>query len=689
MSLDTVTAKVTATHLRRHAYLYIRQSSLAQVMHNTESTMRQYDLRTRAITLGWPPEKVIVIDSDQGLSGASADREGFQRLVAEVGMGRAGIVLGLEVSRLARNNADWHRLLEICAFTSTLICDEDGLYDPTDFNDRMLLGMKGQLSEAELHLLRSRLRGGILSKARRGELALRLPVGFVYDEAKHVLLDPDAAVQAAIGHLFASFTATGSARGVVAEFNHAGLRFPTRIHTGPGAGQLAWAPLTHTRALHVLHNPRYAGVYYYGRRRRRLLPEGGINYLEQPRDQWTVFLPNAHPGYLTLEQFEANQIRLATNAAARGSDRAGGPVREGPALLQGIVICGRCGRRMTVRYHTRRGLVTPDYVCQRAGIETATPACQVIAGYPVDQALADLVLQVLTPLALQTCLSVADELVRRASQADHLRELAVARAEYRAGLARRRYLAVDPDNRLVAQTLEADWNTALREVADARAQADKSRAEAPVLSETERAKILALAADIPALWANPATPQRERKRLIRLLVTDVTLLKTGKQITVSVRMSGGKGHTLTLTDWEAHRVPKAVIDLIDELLAEHTLREIVTILNQRGLRSATGTAFTMSMLVRIRDDHQLRSRWQRLRERGLLTRNEIAAQLGVRPGTITNWLNAGLLSAERYDGRNTHLYYPPGPNPPQPRRGIARADHLLPQSTSGPERGAV
>jgi DNA invertase Pin-like site-specific DNA recombinase len=326
------------------------------VLTNTEPAARQYALRQRAVALGWPSDRVVVIDCDQGLSGASsADREGFQRLVAEVGMGRAGIVLGLEVSRLARNNADWHRLLELCSLGGTLICDEDGLYDPCDFNDRLLLGLKGTMSEAELHFIRARLRGGILSKASRGELKMPLPVGLVYDPADRVVLDPDAAVQAALRHLFSTFARTGSARAVVQAFADEKLLFPTRARSGAHKGELVFTPLLHWRVLRTLHNPRYAGAFVFGRHRCRPAFGGEPACQLLPRDQWTSLIMGAHPGYISFETFEANSDKLLANAQAYGQDRHAGPAREGPALLQGLAVCGRCGRRMTVRYNNLGG----------------------------------------------------------------------------------------------------------------------------------------------------------------------------------------------------------------------------------------------------------------------------------------------------------------------------------------------
>jgi DNA invertase Pin-like site-specific DNA recombinase len=371
-------SKVTAAHLARRAYLYVRQSTQRQVLTNTESAQRQYVLRQKAVALGWPDGQVVTIDADQGQSGASSqDREGFKFLVAEVGLGNAGIVCGLEVSRLARNNADWQRLLEICALTGTLICDEDGLYDPADFNDRLLLGLKGTMSEAELHVIRARLVGGQRSKARRGELRLPLPAGLVYDGADHVVLDPDAQVQGAIRRVFDTFARTGSACAVVKQFADDGLLIPCPVRSGERKGELVWSRLNHSRVLSIVHNPGYAGAFAYGRHRQARTVDGKTTLHALPRDQWMALIRDHHPGYVTFEQWEANQDTLSRNAAARGPDRAGGPAREGPALLQGLAVCGKCGRRMTVRYHRRAGREFPDYQCVRQTIDTG---CESLPG---------------------------------------------------------------------------------------------------------------------------------------------------------------------------------------------------------------------------------------------------------------------------------------------------------------------
>jgi DNA invertase Pin-like site-specific DNA recombinase len=673
--------KVTADHLRRSAYLYVRQSSLKQVVNNTESTQRQYALRGRAVALGWTNSQIIVIDSDQGRSGAStAGRDGFQHLVAEVSMGHAGIVLGLEVSRLARNNTDWHRLLEICALTGTLILDEDGLYDPRTFNDRLVLGMKGTMSEAELHLLKARLRGGQLAKARRGELKQGLPVGYVHDFADRIVKDPDIAVRAAVERVLALFAATGSARQVVKAFAADRLTFPSRIRTGPRKGELIWGVLKHWQVLNVLHNPLYAGAFCYGRRKVTRTADGKTHINLLPREQWDTLVPDHHEGYVSFEQWETNLSRLAAQAASRGLDRTAGPPREGTALLQGLVVCGRCGRRMTIAYHLRQDREVSDYRCMTHAIQHGGKVCQRIPGPSIEQAVAELILDQLTPLAIEAALAVTDRLAAQEAEADRLRASHLQRAQHRADLAKRRYLAVDPDNRLVADTLEADWNAALREVAAAREDVERARAETQPVQQALRDKLAHLAGDVRTLWHDPAIPMRERKRITRLLITDVTLTK-GERIIAQVRLSGGQVHTLDLPlplgGGKLWQTPKQVVAAIDELLDEHTDAEIAEILNQRGLTSGKGRPFHRLLVRDIRENYQLRTRFDRLRARGLLTAPELAALLDVSVPTIWKWHRAGLIEGEKYNDKNARLYPHPGPNPPRVQQGV-RLDHRRP-----------
>lgn len=666
--------KVTASHLRRDAYLYVRQSTVRQVFENTESTRRQYALRERAVALGWPIERVHVIDSDLGKSGASsADRAGFQKLVGEVGTGRAGIVLGLEVSRLARNSTDWHRLLEICGLTDTLILDEDGIYSPGDFNDRLLLGLKGTMSDAELHILRARLRGGILNRARRGALKTPLPVGLVYDAVDHVVLDPDSQVRKSIAYLFETFERTGSASATVKHFREQELRFPRRPRSGAHKGELLWESLRHWRVLRVLHNPRYAGVFCFGRTRTHKRPGETIEIEVLPRDEWTALLPDAHPGYITWEQYEANLARLRENAQAHGSERRKSPPREGPALLQGLAICGVCGRRMTVRYHTRKGRQWPEYVCQREAIETATSKCQSIPGLGLDEAISALLIETVTPVTLEVALHVQAELEARAGEADALRRQRVERVRHEADLARRRFMEADPGNRLVVDVLEAEWNDKLRALNDAQEELEHRRAEDHLnLDDERRHQILALAIDFPRLWKDPQTPQRERKRMVRLLLEDVTLTK-GDAIAAGVRFRGGATQSFTLPlaqpAWQLRQTSAEVVAEIDALLDDHTEGQIARILNERGHVSGEGLPFHALIVQRLRRDYELKTRYDRLREAGKLTLEETADLLGISTQTVKIWRRRGLLRAYDYNDKYECLYEHPGANPPVKRQG--------------------
>jgi DNA invertase Pin-like site-specific DNA recombinase/DNA-binding transcriptional regulator YiaG len=689
MSVEVAT-KVTAAHLSRTAFLYVRQSTLRQVLNNTESTARQYALRQRAIALGWPAEQIVVVDTDQGQSGASAaDREGFQRLVGEVGMGRAGIVLGLEVSRLARNSADWHRLLEICALTDTLILDEDGLYDPADFNDRLLLGLKGTMSEAELHFITARLRGGQLSKAKRGELALPLPVGFVYDPAGKVVVDPDVGVQHAIRHLFTTFARTGSARATVQAFRDEGLSFPARVRTGPHKGELTWMPLKHWRVLRTLHNPRYAGAFVYGQSRSRRTADGKITFDKLPREQWTALIPDAHLGYISWEQFETNQQLLAANAAAHARDGATGPAREGPALLQGLAICGRCGQKMTVAYHRRGAVEVPDYRCMRKAIDTGSPVCHTVPGATIDPAIGQLLLDTVTPLSLEVALSVQAELEARADETDALRRSHVERARHQAELARRRYMTVDPDNRLVADSLEADWNDALRRLNEAEAEYDKASAAASTsLTDEHKERIRALASDFPRLWSDPNTPARERKRVARLLIEDVTINKTDK-IHLHIRFRGGRTTCLVvpipLASYQARQTKPNTLAALDRLLDTNTDAQAAEALNAGGHRSGTGQAFTPRIVLHLRRANGLPSHLERLRARGLLTMPELAERLGVHVSTVKAWHHAGLLTSHQANDKNVRLFEPPAPGDPRlvKKMGSSLARRALTQPSPG------
>jgi DNA invertase Pin-like site-specific DNA recombinase len=667
--------KVTAEHLRRSACLYVRQSTLRQVHENCESTARQYDLKRRAQALGWTTDQIIIIDEDLGLSGATAtDRNGFQRLVAEVGLGRVGVVMGLEVSRLARNSTDWHRLLEICALADTLILDEDGIYDPGHFNDRLLLGLKGTMSEAELHLLRARLLGGQLNKARRGELWMKPPLGFVYDDSGRIVFDPDQQVQRAVRLLFETFRRTGSAMRVVHHFKTEGVLWPRRITKGVRAGELLFGPLEHSRVLGILHNPRYTGAFVYGRTRQRKVRIGGqLRYRRLKREEWSVFLPNMHPGYISWEEFEANQAKLLANANGYGEDRRKSPPREGAALLQGLVVCGVCGLRMTVRYHVDHGHPIPDYVCQRHGIQTAAPVCQRLPGAQVDQAVTELVLQAVTPASLEVALEVFEELRARQGEVDRMRRAQVERAREEAELAQRQYLLARPENRLVVDNLERQWNEKLMSLARTEEEyARMSKSQPSALTEEDRDRIHALASDLPRVWNDPRTPARDRKRMLRLLIEDVTLVKNHK-IQIHIRWKAGATTSLErplpLSAPDLVRTPAEIVELIRALATEQTDAQIARTLNARWLRTGRKHSFTRLIVRHIRSKYGISSYVQHLRNQGWLTVPEMAVQMKVHSSTAKRFAREGVLRAVRADDSGLMLFEPTDGPLPQAQPG--------------------
>jgi DNA invertase Pin-like site-specific DNA recombinase len=658
--------KVGADHLRRDAFLYVRQSSLRQVFENTESTKRQYALRDRAVALGWPIERIHVIDSDLGLSGAqAAGRDGFQHLVTELAMGHAGIVLGLEVSRLARNNADWHRLLELAALSHTLICDEDGVYDPVHFNDRLLLGLKGTMSEAELHVLKSRLQGGILNKARRGELEIALPVGLVYGLDGRVCLDPDRQIQDTVRLLFDTFRETGSACAVLRRMRTQHIVFPRRITRGIGKGEVLWGELDHSRVLEVLHNPRYAGAFVYGRRRTSYNAELKPVQLQLKRENWQVLIRDAHPGYISWDEFERNELTLQRNAVSFATNLRGSAPREGIALLQGRVLCGRCGSRMRVRYDTREGQPQPYYCCNEGTVRRAESRnCQWVQGTAIDATISALLLQAVAPAAIDVALAVQQEIAQRVEKAAAMRAAQLQRCRYEAELARRRYVKVDPDNRLVADALEAEWNDRLHQLdALQREHERQQQADQTLLDEPARQRVIELARDFPRVWSDRRTNARERKKMLAFLIEDVTLI-SGAQIAVHIRWRGGRTQSISLDKPRpialVRKTPPQVVQMIDELLETCTDREIARRLNESNHRNWRGDAFTHKKVRLVRMTYGLKGRFQRLRERGMLTSGELASRFGVCPTTVNELGRQGTLRRHAYDSGHRYLYEPPG-----------------------------
>ena len=530
------------------------------------------------------------------------------------------------------------------------------------------------MSEAELHVLRSRLRGGILNKARRGELLIRPPIGLAYNPEGVLALDPDQQVQHSLRLLFETFRRTGSAMATVKAFHNQALLFPRRISGGPQKGDLVWGSLGHCQVLRILHNPRYAGAFVFGRHHVRKMADGHSKIIAVVQADWDTLIPGAHAGYLSWEDYKQNERRLHESAQAIGGDRRRSPAREGPALLQGLLVCGRCGGRMTVRYHVRYGRLYPDYLCQREGIEHAQPYCQQIPGRGIDEAIGQLLVEAVSPVALEVALSVQQELQSRLEDADRLRLKQVERAQYEADLARRRYLRVDPDNRLVADSLEAEWNSKLRTLTETQQERERQHAQdRQVLSAEQRASILALATNFPRLWRDPNTPDRERKRMVRLLVEDVTL-KRDEDIILQIRFKGGATKTinvpLPLNAWQQRATNPEVIREIDRLLERHTYSQIASTLNGRAQLSGEGKPFTSHIVARIRQKYGLASRYDRLRKAGMLTLREMAALLGITSQRVKIWHRNGVLRGHAYTDKNECLYEHPGDNLPCKAQGI-------------------
>jgi DNA invertase Pin-like site-specific DNA recombinase len=649
--------KIKEHHRSKPAYIYLRQSTPGQVRHHQESTERQYALREKAMELGWSESLIRTLDRDLGKTGTEmAGREDFKTLVAEVSMGQVGAVFALEVSRLARSNLDWHRLLELCAFTETLVIDEDGCYDPADFNDGLLLGLKGAMAQAELHFLHARLQGGKLNKAKKGELRFPVPVGFCHDEQGRTILDSDEEVRGAVGLVFRLFRETGSAFGVMQRFAESALRFPKRSYGGAWDGKILWGHLTHSRVLSMLKNPCYAGMYVFGRYRyrREISAEGAIQKRIHAvaMADWRVSLKEHHEGYITLEEFFENQERLEKNRTNGEQTLLAGPAREGLALLQGLLLCGTCGHALTVRY-TGNGGIYPCYLCNRQRRDgLASKDCMSFRCNLLDAAMVEEVLQALQPAEIELALAALQELESRDRTISRQWQMRLERAEYEAALAERRYHEVDPSQRLVAGTLERRWNDALLQLEDLKKQvAEFQRQEARVTSDEQRAKVLALATDLPRLWHAPTTQAKDRKRMLRLLIKDITVEKTlnPKHLLVHIRWQGGACSDICLplppNIADRVRYSGTIVERVRHLAQSLADGEIADLLNQEGHVSALGKPFTGSMVQWIRYRYQIaKARLVRPEE---LTVQQVAERFRVSPNVVYYWIDRGLIEARR------------------------------------------
>jgi DNA invertase Pin-like site-specific DNA recombinase len=666
-SWERTGSKIGPRQLERQAVVYVRQSTMGQVVRNTESTRLQYGLVDRAVALGWKAARVMVIDDDLGRSGAgSVDRPGFQRLVTEISLGHVGLVVGIDMSRLARSGRDWYQLVELCALTGALLADSDGVYDPGEYNDRLLLGLKGTMSQAELHLIKQRMQAGRASKARRGEMAIALPIGYWRRPSGDVMLDPDEQVQTVVRLIFAKFVELGSIQGVMRYLVEHGIAVGKRLQSGPDKGQVAWIRPARATVTCMLNSPIYAGIYAYGRRRvdptgqRPGHPQSGLR--RRDPDEWIAKIEDALPAYISVGQYQANLARLAANKPHADTP---GAVRFGPALLTGLLRCGRCRRRMTVCYHVDAGKPRTSYNCTGARAEYGGPVCQRMSGRCIDQAVTAAVLEALTPAAVQVSLHAIEQVHTDRARLEQLWRQRLERAQITVDRARRCYQLVEPENRLVARQLEATWEKALTDQRHLIEDHDRfCQATPPKLTDTQRAAITAAAHDLPRVWQAPTTTNADRKEIIRSVIDEIVVHTQGRSELVDLTLTWAGGQTSQAC---ARRPLQRLEDLsyypqlvarIGELSeAGLTPEAIVIHLRTEGYRHARGDHDIGRRAVEqvlLRTGHTINRSHQPRRvhpdqapqdnERWLA---DLAAELGVTLGTIHRWRQQGRLAGRQ------------------------------------------
>src|SRR6266511_4247418 len=642
MAWERLGGKVTARHLDLLAVVYVRQSTWQQVIDHGESTRLQYALVERAVGLGWAASRVMVIDEDLGKSGSSAiGRVGFQRLVTEITMGHVGLVLGIEMSRLARSGKDWYQLLELCSLAGALLADSDGVYDPTQYNDRLLLGLKGTMSEAELHLLKQRMLAGKQAKARRGELAIPLPTGYVRRPSGEAVLDPDEQAQTVVRLIFAKFAELGTLHAVLRWLVDHDVWLGIRLHAGPDKGELVWRRPNRMTLQNILHSPVYAGIYAYGRRRvdpRRQRPgRPSTGRVVRGQDEWLVMIPGVLPAYITVEAYHANLARLAANAARAETP---GVVRAGSALLSGLARCGRCGKRMTVRYHARGQATVPEYVCARQLTDYgAGQRCQALAGACVDALVTQQVLAALAPAAIEVSLQAAQQVTAERAELERLWQQRLERAAIAVDRARRCYRLAEPENRLVVRQLEADWEATLAAQQRLREDYDRfTRTRPQPLTPSQQRAIAALASDIEGLWAASSTTDADRKQLIRTLVEQVTITVVGTSERVAVAIGWAGGHA-------THADAVRPVARLEQLSCYPQLVERVRQLAEQGYRAKAIANRLHAEGFRPAKGHDrigVSAIKQLLRDLGcppIVTRARIAPPPGEAPGPHEWWLD--------------------------------------------------
>ena len=639
--------KITLEHLSRTAVVYIRQSTARQVQFNEESTKRQYALKDLLIDYGWPQEMVEIIDDDLGISGKySENRAGFQKLVGEVANGNVGVIACIEASRLSRNSSDWSRIIDYCAMTSTLIMDEETIYNPLDPNDRLLLGVKGSLTEMELHNIRMRMQGGLLNKVKRGELRIRLPIGYAYDALDRVVFDPNKDVQSVINKLFSTFSNLESVYKTVQEFNEHNILFPALCRSGLKKGEYVWQALTTDRALFVLKHPFYTGRYVYGRDQVITTP---LHKTIRPRNQeeWLADIPNHHPAYITEETFQRNLSILERNAYSHKGDGATVP-GKGNALLQGVVYCGRCGKRMNTGYQkslsAQKDWMFPLYIC-----DSNTPPhtrCMVVNGTAIDEKISELLVQRLTPEAVADAIEVKKEIERRWSENEKLLELRLQKAEYEATLMRKRYLACDPDNALVRIDIEKAYNECLSVCAEAKKALDKEREKHTAETETIIEERLSdLVTNFESVWNSTATDIRVKKRLVQSIIKSVTLTRENSGPICKVQIVYTGGGTDEFSVYCRHYGPNSIGWKIRDYLQENGIRytpaELAEQLNQKGLFRNKGKQWSASSVSVYMSGAGIKTKTHYYTELGYLTGSELCKKVGISHAALTERYHRG------------------------------------------------
>ncbi len=649
--------KIQSFHQQKMALIYLRQSTMHQVMHNQETTNRQYALEQKALQYGWDPTRIRIMDGDLGQSGNSTSkREDFKLLVAEVSMDKVGAIFVLEASRLSRSSADWNRLLELCSLTRTLIIDQDGCYDPAQFNDQLLLGLKGTMSQAELHLIRARLYGAKLNKAKRGELRFPIPVGYIYDDQGNIIFDQDAQVCHTIQLLFSVFKEKQTAYAVVQYFGSNNILFPKRAYGGRWKGKLIWDRLSHVRVSTILKHPFYAGVYTFGRYKtvKKINQHGEIISTTklQPIEQWPVMIKDHHPQYITFDQYQGNVQQLQANRTNTPDNFLAGPPREGATLLQGLLVCGICGRRISIRYKVNKAIV-PTYECngrKRRGLTGS--CCFSFRANLIDPIIEQKVIQILTPDNVTIALSAMAEIEKRNNSLNKHWEMNIQRCQYQADIAQRRFEQVDPANRLVAASLEKTWNLELEKLALAKSEYEQQQIKADTeFPPHKRAQIASLAKEIPTLW-NKTTNLKDKKRIVRLLLSDITVAKTNQNKTIALNICWQAGPVEQImvkmppNAADKTRYPQATVEKVRSLTLQYgDDKKTVAILNEQGILSATGKSFTRDMIQWIRFKHKMKM--PVLKSGDECTVDEVRTMFNVSRHMVYYWINNKYVTARK------------------------------------------